>query len=155
MQITNKLPLSPAPALLSPFLILYKSRLKAAAGAAVGRCLAGAASVGGHVGSPQAGGCSPPQPLPGLLWALLLLPVQQPELTLPGPPAPKQDPWVLPPLPSPEWPHETGDPQTHRELREGVGMPGSSAVPGTVPDMEQSGRQAAGAQGQPGRARLH
>lgn len=47
MQITNKLPLSPAPTLLSPVLIFHRSCLKAVASTAVGRCQVDAARDGG------------------------------------------------------------------------------------------------------------
>lgn len=117
MQITNRLPLSPAPALLSPFLVLYKSRLKAAAGAAAGRHRAGAA--GGGRGIPPAWGLLPStagaRAPPGRLRdgpaaAPLRVPVPQPELgsaqalqPLPGgrtcTPFPCFPPWAAPARP--------------------------------------------------------
>jgi len=138
MQITNKLPLSPAPAPLSPFLIFYRSRWTAAAGAVAGRRRAGAAGAGGR-GFPPGWGLLPSAAgagaAPGVLRDGPAAPVlwdPVPELGSPQalrPPAPRQDPHVPPLLPCPHvpsvptararWPH-TRSPRTHRVA--GAGM---------------------------------
>lgn len=82
MQITNKLPPLPAPALLSPFFDFIQEPFEGCGQCCGGEMPSGRRRGGRHAGSPQAGGCSPPQPVPGLLHA-------RPRCCSPGGPRPR------------------------------------------------------------------